>query len=77
MFFYSLGAAPWNDVQAIACALAQGKREALVLSRAQTPCVCVGGKVDVDRDIDAGFCRDQQIPIYRRDTRAGTFCLAQ
>jgi lipoate-protein ligase A len=77
MLFYNLAALPTQEVQAIVCALAQLGREGVVLSRSSSPCVCTGGQVNLDLEIDSAFCRSRNIPIFQRETRAAMICFAQ
>ncbi len=74
---YRLGAARWTDTQAIVCALAHLGREGVVLSRAASPCLCAGGQVDLDQVVDQEFCVGNDIPVFRRETRNATICMAR
>lgn len=76
MQFYNLGLAPWEDVHAIVCALAELRREGAVLAQTNSPCVCAGGRIHLDQDVDLDFCRAHGIPIFRRETRSRAICLA-
>jgi lipoate-protein ligase A len=77
MWFYNLGAATWDAAQAIVGALAQLGREGAVLARLQTPCLCAGGQVDLDQEVDLDFCRAHSISVFHRETRGATLCFAQ
>jgi lipoate-protein ligase A len=74
---YHLGSARWADTQAIVCALAHLGREGVVLSRAASPCLCAGGHVDLDQVVDHEFCSGNDIPVFRRETRNATICMAR
>ncbi len=74
---YRLGAAEWSDTQAIVCALAHLGREGVILSRAASPCLCAGGKVNVDQIVDHEFCSGNDIPVYRRESKSATICQAR
>ncbi len=77
MLFYHLGSANWHDAQAIVCALAKLGRPSAVLSRESSPCLCAGGRVDLDQTVDTGFCGARGIPLYRRESRHGALCFSQ
>jgi lipoate-protein ligase A len=74
---YRLGATRWTDTQAIVCALAHLGREGVVLSRAVSPCLCAGGQVNLDQVVDQEFCGGNDIPVFRRETRNATICMAR
>jgi lipoate-protein ligase A len=74
---YRLGAARWTDTQTIVCALAHLGREGVILSRAASPCLCAGGRVNVDQIVDHEFCCGNDIPVYRRESRSTTICQAR
>lgn len=75
MRLYRLGEADWHNVQAIVHALARMQREAIVLARTSSPCVCAGGRVD--QEIDIQFCRTHQIPVFRRKAHDSTLCFGE
>lgn len=77
MWLYNLGETTWNTTQAIVCALASLRREGAVVSHSESPCLCAGGQVNLDRQVDLVFCREHAIPVYRRETRGKSICLAR
>ena len=72
---YNLGKVPWQDSQLIYHALAELGRESLVLLSPATPYVCVGYHQDVEEEVDLGFCRAHNIPIFRREVGGGAVYL--
>ncbi len=71
MHLYDLGSVTWTDSQLIYHALPRVHREALVLLSPASPYVCIGYHQDVQREVDVEFCRDNQIPIFRREVGGG------
>jgi lipoate-protein ligase A len=71
MHLYDLGSVPWTDSQLIYHALPRLGREALVLLSPATPYVCIGYHQDLEKELDAEFCRTSQIPIFRREVGGG------
>ena len=72
---YNLGKVPWQDSQLIYHALAELGRESLVLLSPATPYVCVGYHQDVEEEVDLGFCRAHNIPVFRREVGGGAVYL--
>lgn len=68
---YKLGAVPWARSQLVYHALAELGREALVLCWPSEPYVCLGYHQDVDQEIDQDYCRQQGLPIFRREVGGG------
>ena len=72
---YNLGKVPWEESQLIYHALAHLGQEALSLVSPATPYVCVGYHQDVSREVDVPYCREQNIPVFRRDVGGGAVYL--
>ena len=68
---YDLGSVPWTDSQLIYHALPRLQREALVLLSPASPYVCIGYHQDVEKEVDVEFCRENHIPIFRREVGGG------
>ncbi len=77
MCLYHLGAGTWSDIQSIVGALAHLGREAVILSRAASPCLCAGGRVNVDQVVDQEFCCGNDIPVFRRESKSAMMCQAR
>ncbi len=77
MWFYNLGVAPWQDTHALARALAQLGREGALVAFPKPACLCVGGDVDLSREIDAAECQARNVPTVRRENRSRAMCFAQ
>lgn len=75
MKLYNLGKVPWEESQLIYHALAHLGQEALSLVSPATPYVCVGYHQDVDQEVDVSYCREQNIPVFRRDVGGGAVYL--
>ena len=71
MFLYDLGSVPWDQSQLIYHALPRLGRESLVLLSPTDPYVCIGYHQDLAREVDVEFCRDNSIPIFRREVGGG------
>ena len=56
-------------------ALAQLGRESLCLLAPATPYVCIGFHQDVNQEVDLGFCRANDIPVFRREVGGGAVFL--
>lgn len=75
MELYNLGKVPWQESQLIYHALAQLGREALSLVSPSTPYVCIGFHQDVEQEVDLGFCKKNDIPVFRREVGGGAVYL--
>lgn len=71
MHVYDLGSVPWANSQLIYHALPRLHREALVLLSPGSPYVCIGYHQDLSKEVDVEFCRDHDIPIFRREVGGG------
>ena len=75
MELYNLGKVPWEETQLLYHSLAQLGREALCLVSPATPYVCIGYHQDVEQEVDLKFCRENAIPIFRREVGGGSVYL--
>jgi len=75
MELYNLGKVPWEESQLIYHALAELGREALVLLSPETPYVCIGFHQDVEAAVDLDYCRNNKIPVFRREVGGGAVYL--
>jgi len=75
MDLYQLGKIPWEETQFIYHSLALLGQEALCLVSPDSPYVCLGYHQDVDQEVDLGFCRDKNIPVFRREVGGGAVFL--
>lgn len=75
MKLYNLGKVPWYESQIIYHALGYLGREALSLVSPATPYACIGFHQDVEQEVDMGFCRANNIPIFRREVGGGAVYL--
>ncbi|MGD2103492.1 MAG: biotin/lipoate A/B protein ligase family protein [Anaerolineae bacterium] len=70
-----LKAVSWQDSQLLYHALPRLGREGLNLLAPATPYVCIGYFQDVEQEVDVAFCRENDIPIIRREVGGGAVYL--
>lgn len=75
MELYCLGKVPWQDSQLCYHALAHLGREALALVSPASPYVSVGYHQDARQELNMDFCRDRNIPVFRREVGGGAVFL--
>jgi lipoate-protein ligase A len=75
MKLYNLGKVPWEESQLIYHALAFLGEEALCLVSPSSPYVCIGFHQDVEQEVDLDFCRQNKIPVFRREVGGGAVYL--
>jgi lipoate-protein ligase A len=75
MNFYELGHVPWLDSQLIYHALPRLGIEALVLLAPIEPYVCIGYHQDAEQEVDLAYCRQNGIPVFRREVGGGAVYL--
>jgi len=75
MELYQLGKIPWEETQLIYHSLALMGNEALCLVSPATPYVCIGYHQDLAQEVDLGFCRANDIPVFRREVGGGAVFL--
>ena len=75
MELYNLGKIPWEETQLIYHSLALLGREALCLVSPATPYVCIGYHQDLEQEVDLEFCREKDIPVFRREVGGGAVFL--
>jgi lipoate-protein ligase A len=75
MKLYSLGHVPWLDSQLIYHALPRLGMEGLLLLAPAQPYVCIGYHQDAAQELDIAYCREERIPIFRREVGGGAVFL--
>lgn len=70
-----LGTVSWQDSQLLYHALPRLDREGLILLAPRTPYVCIGRFQDVEQEVDLAYCRDNAIPVFRREVGGGAVYL--
>ena len=75
MELYNLGKIPWAETQLIYHSLALLGREALCLVSPASPYVCIGYHQDLEQEVDLEFCRENNVPIFRREVGGGAVFL--
>lgn len=71
MNLYNLGHVPWLDSQLIYHAFPRLDMEGLVLCAPAEPYVCIGYHQDAEQEVDLAYCRQQGIPVFRREVGGG------
>jgi lipoate-protein ligase A len=72
---YRLGSVSWQDSQLLYHAQPRLGREGLNLLSPASPYVCIGYFQDVEQEVDVEYCRQQSIPIFRREVGGGAVYL--
>ncbi len=75
MKLYNLGQVPWEESQLIYHALADLGREGLVLLSPASPYVCIGFHQNAEQEVELAFCRENGIPVFRREVGGGAVYL--
>lgn len=75
MKLYRLGTVSWQDSQLLYHAQPRLGREGLNLLSPGSPYVCIGYFQDLEQEVDAAFCRQKDIPIFRREVGGGAVYL--
>jgi len=75
MELFNLGKVPWLESQLIYHALAYQGRESLVFVSPASPYVCIGYHQNVFHEVDLEFCRENSIPVFRRELGGGAVFL--
>lgn len=72
---YNLGSVSWWESQCYYHALAYLGREGIIICRPSEPYVCLGLHDDLYQEIDQEFCRENDLPLLRRETAGGVVYL--
>jgi lipoate-protein ligase A len=75
MNLYDLGHVPWLDSQLIYHAQPRLGMEGLNLLAPAEPYVCIGYHQDAEQEVDLTYCREQGIPVFRREVGGGAVYL--
>ncbi len=75
MKLYRLGTVSWQDSQLLYHALPRLDREGLILLSPGSPYVCIGYHQDVEQEVDVAYCREHDIPVFRREVGGGAVYL--
>jgi lipoate-protein ligase A len=75
MKLHRLETVSWLDSQLLYHALPRLDREGLILLSPGSPYVCIGYHQDVEQEVDVPFCREHDIPIFRREVGGGAVYL--
>lgn len=75
MDLYNLGTVSWWESQCFYHALAHLGREGLIVCCPASPYVCLGLHDDLDQEVDRQYCKEQGIPVFRRETGGGVVYL--
>jgi lipoate-protein ligase A len=72
---YNLWHVPWLDSQLLYHALPRVGGEGLFILAPSEPYVCIGYHQDLAQEVDAVYCREHSIPIFRREVGGGAVFL--
>jgi lipoate-protein ligase A len=61
----------WQDSQLLYHALPRVGREGVILCSPASTYVCIGYFQDADQELDLAFCREHDIPLFRRELGGG------
>jgi lipoate-protein ligase A len=75
MQLYRLGTVRWQDSQLLYHALPRLDREGLILLSPGSPYVCIGYFQDAEQEVDLALCRQEGIPVFRREVGGGAVYL--
>ena len=75
MNLFNLGHVPWLDSQLIYHAYPRLGMEGLNLLAPAEPYVCIGYHQDAAQEVDLDYCREQGIPVFRREVGGGAVYL--
>ncbi len=75
MNLYDLGHVPWLDSQLIYHTLPRLGMEGLILLAPREAYVCIGYHQDAEQEVDLAYCREQGIPVFRREVGGGAVYL--
>lgn len=75
MDLYNLGRVSWWESQCFYHALAQLRREGVIICYPSAAYVCLGLHDDLEQEIDQEYCRERGLPIVRRETGGGVVYL--
>jgi len=75
MDLYDLGHVPWLDSQLIYHAFPRLEMEGLILLAPAEPYFCIGYHQDAEQEVDLAYCREQSIPVFRREVGGGAVYL--
>ncbi|HEY72691.1 MAG TPA: lipoate--protein ligase family protein [Thermoflexia bacterium] len=75
MKLYRLETVSWQDSQLLYHALPRVNREGVILCSPATTYVCIGYFQDAEQEVDVPFCRENDIPVFRREVGGGAVYL--
>jgi len=75
MNLYDLGHVPWLESQLIYHSLPRLGMEGLILCAPAEPYFCIGYHQDAEQEVDLAYCREQGIPVFRREVGGGAVFL--
>jgi lipoate-protein ligase A len=75
MLLHDLGHVPWLDSQLLYHAQARLGQEALYILAPKEPYVCIGFHQDLEQEVDLAYCRQRDLPVFRREVGGGAVYL--
>ena len=75
MNLYHLRHVDWLDSQLLYHALPRVGKEGLLILAPSSPYVCIGYNQNLAQEVDLAFCRENNIPVFRREVGGGAVFL--
>jgi lipoate-protein ligase A len=72
---YHLKHVPWLDSQLLYHAMPRVGLEGLLILAPAQPYACIGYHQDLEQEVDVEYCRENDIPIFRREVGGGAVYL--
>jgi len=72
---YHLRHVPWLHSQLLYHAMPQLGIEGVIILAPAQPYACIGYHQDLEQEVDLAFCREQGIPVFRREVGGGAVYL--
>lgn len=77
MLLYDLGKVSWLDSQIFYHTLPRVGREGLIVCQPGSPYVSIGFHQDLFSEVDLDYCKNNNIPVFKREVGGGTVYLDQ
>ncbi len=75
VLLYDLGRIPWLDSQVLYHTFPRIDREGLIICQPDSNYVSIGFHQDLLQEVDVNYCRQNDIPVFRREVGGGTVYL--
>ena len=75
MKLFHLRRVDWLDSQLIYHALPRTNTEGILILAPKTPYVCIGYHQNLEQEVDLAYCKENGIPVFRREVGGGAVFL--